>query len=75
VIWNGSASGVDLKKFDISQKADWRKQIRTQLGIDENAFVYGFIGRITGDKGINELFRAYQEQKKQALEKANSKSK
>ncbi len=60
VIWNGSASGVNLKKFDISRKPAWRNEIRTKLGIEENAFVYGFIGRITGDKGINELFAAYQ---------------
>lgn len=60
VIWKGSASGVDLKKFDISQKEAWRKSIREQYGIAENAFVYGFIGRITGEKGINELFTAYQ---------------
>lgn len=60
VIWNGSASGVNLEKFDISQKPLWRQEIREKLGIAEDAFVYGFIGRITGDKGINELFRAYQ---------------
>ena len=30
VIWNGSASGVDLNKFDISQKAHWKKRIRTE---------------------------------------------
>lgn len=60
VIWNGSASGVNLKKFDISQKQLWNKTIREQLGIEKDAFVYGFIGRITGDKGINELFTAYR---------------
>lgn len=61
VIWNGSARGVDLQKFDISKKEKWRNEIRTQLGIEQDAFVYGFIGRINGDKGINELFSAYRE--------------
>lgn len=61
VIWNGSASGVSLEKFDIGQKQQWREQIRARLGIGEQSFVYGFIGRITGDKGINELFTAYQQ--------------
>ena len=28
VVWNGSASGVDLEKFDISQKENWRREIR-----------------------------------------------
>ena len=60
VIWNGSASGVNLEKFDISKKEQWRQDIRQKLGIGQDAFVYGFIGRITGDKGINELFEAYR---------------
>lgn len=61
VIWNGSACGVNLQKFDISSKEKWRKAIRTQYGIGENDFVYGFVGRITGDKGINELLAASKE--------------
>lgn len=60
VIWNGSASGVDLTKFDISGKERWRQEIRSRYGMEEDAFVYGFVGRITRDKGINELFAAYQ---------------
>ena len=60
VIWNGSASGVDLKKFDISQKSRWREEIRSQWNIPQDAMVYSFVGRITGDKGINELFAAFQ---------------
>ena len=58
VIWSGSASGVDLQKFDIAHKDEWRSLIRRKYGIGENDFVYGFIGRITGDKGVNELFTA-----------------
>lgn len=60
VVWNGSASGVNLTKFDISNKALWRKQIREQLGLDDQATVLGFVGRITGDKGVNEMFTAFQ---------------
>lgn len=59
VNWNGSASGVDLKKFDITGRENWRKAKRQEYGIPDDAFVYGFIGRITGDKGINELFNAF----------------
>lgn len=61
VVWNGSASGVDLTKFDISNKEVWRREIRQSYGIEDNAFVYGFVGRINRDKGINELFAAYQQ--------------
>ena len=61
VIWNGSACGVNLRKFDISQKSDYRKAIRSQYKIPEDAFVYGFVGRITRDKGINELLSAFKQ--------------
>lgn len=60
VIWNGSASGVNLTKFDISKKDIWRRAIREKYGIPGDAFVYGFIGRVNRDKGINELFAAFQ---------------
>lgn len=60
VIWNGSACGVNLNKFDISRRSGWRQAIRERYGIPTDALVFGFIGRITGDKGINELFSAYQ---------------
>ena len=60
VIWNGSACGVNLTKFDISNKEEYRKDIREQLDIPEDVFVYGFVGRITRDKGVNELLEAYK---------------
>ncbi len=60
VIWNGSASGVDLAKFDISQKEKWRKTIRTEYGIKDDEVTFGYAGRITRDKGINELLEAFQ---------------
>lgn len=66
VIWNGSACGVDLEKFDIGKKSAWRTVIREKYHIPENAFVYGFIGRITRDKGINELMAAYRELSKES---------
>ena len=58
VIWNGSACGVDLKKFDISYKSEWNQKIREKFSIPQDAVVYVFVGRITRDKGINELFEA-----------------
>lgn len=58
VIWNGSASGVNLSKFNVTQKSQWRDEIRQKYNIPKDAFVYIFIGRITRDKGINELFKA-----------------
>lgn len=61
VVWNGSASGVDLSKFDISQRQEWRDAIRGKYAVPAETRVFGFIGRITGDKGINELFAAFRE--------------
>jgi len=58
VIWNGSASGVNLNKFNILKKEQWRSEIRGKYAIPAEATVYVFIGRITRDKGINELFEA-----------------
>lgn len=59
VVWNGSASGVNMIKFDLSRKDEWRKQIRDQYGIPEDAIVFSFAARLTADKGINELLEAF----------------
>lgn len=58
VIWNGSASGVNFDKFDISKKEVWSNEIKDRYHIPEDARVFIFIGRITRDKGVNELFIA-----------------
>ena len=61
VIWNGSACGVNLKKFDISKKDIFRAEIREKHQIPQDAFVYVVVGRINKDKGINELLWAAKE--------------
>lgn len=58
VIWNGSACGVDLHKFDRSKKDEYRKNIRERYGIPEDAFVFGYVGRVTREKGMNELLES-----------------
>lgn len=63
VIWNGSACGVNLTKFDISKKEEYRQSIREKYDIPQDAYVFGFVGRITKDKGINELLSAYKQLK------------
>lgn len=59
VIWNGSASGVDLGRYDLSQKMLWRTDVRRELGINDDCIVFMFAGRMTADKGINELLCAF----------------
>ncbi|MBO5019846.1 MAG: glycosyltransferase [Clostridia bacterium] len=58
VIWNGSACGVNLKKFDISKRDVFKAEIRQKYEIPQDALVYIFVGRIGRDKGINELLVA-----------------
>lgn len=59
VVWNGSASGVDLNKFDISQKSQWREKIRTAFELADKDIIFAFAGRLTADKGVNELLEAF----------------
>lgn len=60
VVWNGSACGVKLEKYVIANKQAWRKEVREEYGISEEARVFGYCGRITRDKGLNELFEAFK---------------
>lgn len=61
VIWNGSACGVDTRKYDMTKKSVWRKEYREKYNIPESSTVFGYCGRITRDKGLNELFGAFKE--------------
>ncbi len=65
VIWNGSAKGLDLTKFDISKKAEYSKEIKEKYGIFENVPVMGFVGRLGKEKGCEELFIAFKSLKEQ----------
>ena len=57
VVWNGSANGVSLAKFNIDKKAEYRKAIREKYGIAEDAFVVGYLGRVGKEKGFDELMK------------------
>lgn len=58
VIWKGSAIGVNLERFDITQKDGWRAEYRNKAGFEPHHLVIGFVGSIRRDKGCNELFAA-----------------
>lgn len=60
VLGLGGTVGVDKNKFDINTKADYRYEVRKNFEIPQNAFVFGFVGRIQKDKGINELLAAFK---------------
>lgn len=61
VIGNGSSNGIDTSFFDpelFSRKE--KKSFKSNLGIEKNNFIFLFVGRIVGDKGINELVAAFE---------------
>ncbi|MBR2861926.1 MAG: glycosyltransferase [Clostridia bacterium] len=60
VIGNGSAAGVSLERYDVSKKDEFRASVRAEHQIPEENFVFGFMGRVTRDKGVNELLTAAQ---------------
>ena len=59
IVWNGSTGGVDLERFDYRKRELWRTELREKIGYKSTDFIYGLIGRITKDKGINELLEAF----------------
>lgn len=60
VVWNGSACGVDLARFDATKRDSWRIEARSEFCIPMGGFVMGFVGRLSRDKGGNELLEAAQ---------------
>lgn len=64
VLANGSSNGIKTTffsndHFSFSQKEDLKKQ----LGIHSDDFVFVFVGRLVADKGINELVAAFKKLK------------
>lgn len=59
VVGIGGTTGVSLAQCDGFDHALVRKQLREQYGVPQNAFVFGYVGRINADKGINELITAF----------------
>ncbi len=59
VLANGNVNGIDIQYFDPTLLATNRNSIRQELNIPEDTFVFIFVGRLVGDKGINELVEAF----------------
>lgn len=60
VLGEGSANGVDVKRF-APPSYEQRVRARRRFGLDERNLVFGFIGRLTADKGIEALIRAWSQ--------------
>ena len=59
VIGVGGTIGVDLIECDKFDHEKTRENLRAKYLIPTNAFVYGFVGRLNKDKGVNELIEAF----------------
>ena len=57
VLANGSICGVRLERFNISSEV--RKSEREKFGFNEDDVVFIFLGRLNHDKGIGELYEAF----------------
>ncbi len=56
VLGNGSSNGVDIERFTPGVNLS----LRQSLGIDDDKYVLGFVGRLTRDKGIEHLWTAFE---------------
>ncbi len=65
VIGNGNVNGIDLNHFSPEQITEEQKEnLKKELNIQDTDFVFVFVGRLVGDKGINELVNAFSLLKK-----------
>lgn len=57
IIGNGSVNGINIDYFSVDNKEV--VDLRKPLGLTTDNFVFGFVGRLVKDKGINELVTAF----------------
>lgn len=61
VLHNGSSNGIDTDYFSRKTVTEAKQdQLRLELGIKPEDKVFVFVGRLVGDKGINELVQAFE---------------
>ena len=59
VIWNGSAKGINLEEYNVYRKEEYKKEIKEKYNLSTEPII-GFVGRLGGEKGCNELFKAFK---------------
>ena len=59
VLGQGGTIGVDLEEYILAPKKEWRTKIRSACRLGDGV-VFGFVGRISRDKGSEELLRAFR---------------
>lgn len=64
VIGEGSSNGIDTTFFSCQYFSEENQaQLKMKLNIQQDDFVFVFVGRLVGDKGINELIQAFSKLK------------
>ena len=60
VINKGSSNGLNLERFDpLMIKPTDLNSKKQEIGINDEDFVFGFVGRLVDRKGINELYHVF----------------
>ena len=61
ILANGNVNGINTSHFNPQRYDESLKaELREELGIPNEDFVFIFVGRLVSDKGINELVQAFQ---------------
>lgn len=60
VLGQGSSNGIDTAFYAEQSVPKTKAALRREYNIPESAFVFVFVGRLVGDKGINELAKAFE---------------
>lgn len=61
VLGKGSSNGVNIEKFRKSESVEGLiRSLREKYDIDNNDFVIGFTGRITKDKGVDDIVTIFK---------------
>jgi glycosyltransferase involved in cell wall biosynthesis len=61
VVGNGSANGVDTQRFNPVKLRNQGRDVRTELKIPKDAYLFGSIAALVRDKGVNEMIAAFVE--------------